>query len=266
MTLKNKKFPINKYGILSIILVLCLVLTGFNSYINYSHKKFKDYVVFYVQHQDDEVLWAGSAIVNAIKERGKNHVFVVLVSTGCGIYVFNKYKKYENLTDTQKSEYRNREFLASLDNLGVKKENIILLPEKNVNGNTDFNYMEKVALIFEENLKSVTHIAHTYKLDDHLQHLKNGSVIQNLYNVGKIKDAKYFVKPKFADKITFNNKIVYKANSIEDYEKVKNACEQYKLVDELEYREGIGYKSDHKSFDELLSNKDVPAILHTPNL
>ncbi|MCC0685075.1 PIG-L family deacetylase [Clostridioides sp. ZZV15-6383] len=266
MTLKNKKFTINKYGILSIILVLCLVLTGFNSYINYSHKKFKDYVVFYVQHQDDEVLWAGSAILNAIKERGKNHVFVVLVSTGRGIYVFNKYKKYENLTDMQKSEYRNREFLASLDNLGVKKENIILLPKKNVNGNTDFNYMEKVALIFEEKLKSVTHIAHTYKLDDHLQHLKNGSVIQNLYNAGKIKDAKYFVKPKFADKITFNNKIVYKANSTEDYEKVKNACEQYKLVDELEYREGIGYKSDHKSFDELLSNKDVPAILHTPNL
>ncbi|HFG9722573.1 TPA: PIG-L family deacetylase, partial [Clostridioides difficile] len=79
-------------------------------------------------------------------------------------------------------------------------------------------------------------------------------------------DAKYFVKPKFADKITFNNKIVYKAHSTEDYEKVKNACQQYKIVDELEYREGIGYKSDHKSFDKLLNNKDVPAILHTPNL
>ncbi|MDX5646591.1 PIG-L family deacetylase, partial [Clostridioides difficile] len=105
MTFKNKKFTINKYEILSIILVLCLILTGFSSYVNYSHKKFKDYVVFYVQHQDDEVLWAGSAIVNAIKERGKNNVFVVLVSTGCGISVFDKYKKYENLTNIQKSEY-----------------------------------------------------------------------------------------------------------------------------------------------------------------
>ena len=93
--------------------------------------------------------------------------------------------------------------------------------------------MEKIALTFEEKFKNVTHIAHTYKLDDHLQHLKNGSVIQNLYNAGKIKDAKYFVKPKFADKITFNNKIVYKAHSTEDYEKVKNACQQYKIVDEF---------------------------------
>ncbi|MDN9635297.1 PIG-L family deacetylase [Clostridioides difficile] len=266
MTFKNKKFTINKYEILSIILVLCLILTGFSSYVNYSHKKFKDYVVFYVQHQDDEVLWAGSAIVNAIKERGKNNVFVVLVSTGCGISVFDKYKKYENLTNIQKSEYRNREFLASLNSLGVIRKNIILLPEINTNGNTDFNYMEKIALTFEEKFKNVTHIAHTYKLDDHLQHLKNGSVIQNLYNAGKIKDAKYFVKPKFTDKITFNNKIVYKAHSTEDYEKVKNACQQYKIVDKLEHREGIGYKSDHKSFDKLLSNKDVPAILHTPNL
>ncbi|MCC0660305.1 PIG-L family deacetylase [Clostridioides sp. ZZV14-6154] len=266
MTLKNKKFTINKYGILSIILVLCLILTGFNSYINYSHRKFKDYVVFYVQHQDDEVLWAGSAIVNAVKERGKNHVFVVLVSTGCGISVFDRYKKYETLTDSQKSEYRNREFLASLNNLGVKRENIIILPEKNVNGTTNFNSMEEIAITFEKKFKSVTHIAHTYKLDDHLQHIKNGSVIQGLYNSGQIKDAKYFVKSKFAHEISFNNKIVYKAHSIEDYEKVKNACEQYKLIDESECREGIGYKSDHKSFDKLLNDKNVPSILHTPNL
>lgn len=153
MTLKNKKFTINKYGILSIILVLCLILTGFNSYVNYSNRKFKDYVVFYVQHQDDEVLWAGSAIVNAVKERGQNNVFVVLVSTGCGISVFDRYKKYETLTDSQKSEYRNREFLASLNNLGVKRENIIILPEKNVKGTTNFNSMEEIAITFEKNLK-----------------------------------------------------------------------------------------------------------------
>ncbi|MDN9381495.1 PIG-L family deacetylase, partial [Clostridioides difficile] len=64
----------------------------------------------------------------------------------------------------------------------------------------------------------------------------------------------------------FNNIIVNKAHSTEVYEKVNNACKQYKIVDELEDRECIGYKSDHKSFDKLLRNKDVPAILHTPNL
>ncbi|HBI92041.1 MAG TPA: PIG-L family deacetylase, partial [Terrisporobacter glycolicus] len=44
----------------------------------------------------------------------------------------------------------------------------------------------------------------------------------------------------------------------------RKACEQYKLVDENEKREGIGYKSDHKSFERLMRNYD--SILHTPSV
>ena len=49
--------------------------------------------------------------------------------------------------------------------------------------------MREVALNFEEKYKSVTHVAHTYKYDDHIMHRKNGKVIYDLYNEGKIKDA-----------------------------------------------------------------------------
>ena len=51
---------------------------------------FKNYVVFYPQHQDDEVLWAGRSIKYAVKKRGSNHVFVVLVSSGTGQRVFKQ--------------------------------------------------------------------------------------------------------------------------------------------------------------------------------
>lgn len=61
-------------------------------------------------------------------------------------------------------------------------------------------------------------ILYIYKLDNHLQHIKNGSVIQSL------------------------------------------------LIYESLGREGIGYKSDHKSFDNLVGQKSVPAILHTTGL
>ncbi|WP_052356827.1 PIG-L family deacetylase [[Clostridium] dakarense] len=256
----------NKNLILSIILCFFLTLTIFNIYKNNTNKQFKDYVVFYPQHQDDEVLWAGSAIVEAIKERGQDNVFVVLVSNGSGIAVFDKNEQYKKLTKDQKSSYRNREFLASLNALGVKDENIIILPKLNSNGDTDFNAMENIALEFEERFKSVTHVAHTYKFDDHLQHIKNGSIIQGLYNTGKIKDAKYFVKPQFAYKIFPTKKIIYNADSNEEYEMIKEACNQYKIIDENNQREGIGYKSDHKSFDKLLKNKTAPSILHTPNI
>lgn len=264
----NLKSKIKNKGILlvPIILGVCLIVTGFNNFNSYQNRKFKDYVVFYPQHQDDEVLWAGSAIVEAIQECGKDNVYVVQVSNGSGISVFNKESKYKNLTNNEKTQLRENEFLASVKALGVKKENVILLPNINKSDTTNFNLMEKVALEFEHHFKSVTHIAHTYKLDWHLQHLKNGAVIQSLYNSGKIKDAKYFVKPEYAYKIPSNNKILYKADSKEEYEKVKNACEQYKLIDEKNGREGIGYKSDHKSFDNLVSKQSAPSILHTPSL
>lgn len=261
MHLKN-----NKNLILSVILCFFLILAIFNIYKNNTNKQFKDYVVFYPQHQDDEVLWAGSAIVEAIAEKGQDNVFVVLVSNGSGIAVFDKNEQYKNLTKDQRSSYRNREFLASLNSLGVKKENIIMLPKLNSNGDTDFNTMENIALEFERNFKSVTHVAHTYKFDDHLQHIKNGSVIQGLYNTGKIKDAKYFVKPQFAYKIFPTKKIIYNADSNEEYKMIKEACEQYKIIDVSNQREGIGYKSDYKSFDTLLKNKTAPSILHTPNI
>ncbi|WP_243444924.1 PIG-L family deacetylase [Romboutsia maritimum] len=266
----NKKLKINnilrKSFALPLVISISFAAMGFSSYNNYINRQFNDYVVFYPQHQDDEVLWAGSAIVEAIKEKGQDNVFVVQVSNGSGISVFNKYDKYKNLTRKEKTEYRNREFLASVEKLGVKKENITILSNINKSDTTDFNLMERTALNFEKKYKNITHVAHTYKLDDHLQHLKNGAVIQSLYNSGKIKDVKYFIKPGFESDIPMGEKIIYKSNSNEDYDKVKNACEQYKIINESENREGIGYKSDHKSFDNLVLDKSVPAILHTPNI
>ena len=261
-----KKYLSIKYIVLSAILSTFFVFTTYDIYSQQNNEKFKDHVVFYCQHQDDEVLWAGSAIINAINEVGKDNVYVVLVSNGSGIAVFDRYKKFENLNPEDKIEYRNREFLASTKSLGVIPENTIILPKTSPQDESYFESMENIAIKFENKFNSVTHIAHTYKLDDHLQHIKNGSVIQGLYNAGKIQDAKYFVKPKYEDKITRNNKIIYTVKSERDYNKIKNACEHYKFVDSHSFREGIGYKSDHKSFDELLKNKSAPSYLHTPYL
>lgn len=259
-----KKFNSLKYLVLSAILSTFFVFTTYDIYSQQKNESFSDYVVFYCQHQDDEVLWAGSAILNAIDRVGEDNVYVVLVSNGSGIAVFDKYAKYKNLKTEEKTEYRNREFLASTRSLGVKPQNTIILAKANLNEESYFESMEKIALNFEKRFKSVTHIAHTYKYDDHLQHIKNGSVIQGLYNSGKIKDAKYFVKPKYENKIPLKEKIIYTVKSDSEYNKIKEACEQYKFVDSHNLREGIGYKSDHKSFEKLIEDKSAPSILHTP--
>ena len=215
------------------LFMLPAFITGFENEETYGDTKFKDNVVFYVQHQDDETLWASAAIIEAINEVGADHVYVVQVSYGTGIKVF-------------------------------KNENVILLPRINNSNSTSFDLMESQALKFEKELKSVTHVAHTYKLDWHLQHLKNGAVIQSLYNAGKVKDVKYFVKPQYEKDIPTDERIFYKVVDDKDKEKIRKACGEYKLIDKDKKREGIGYKSDHKSFERLMKNYD--SILHTANI
>jgi len=71
-----KKYLSIKYIVLSAILSTFFVFTTYDIYSQQNNEKFKDHVVFYCQHQDDEVLWAGSAIINAINEVGKDNVYV----------------------------------------------------------------------------------------------------------------------------------------------------------------------------------------------
>lgn len=249
---------------LLIALIISLFITGFENEDTYGDTKFKDNVVFYAQHQDDETLWASAAIIEAINKVGADNVYIVQVSYGTGIKIFKNEKIFENMSQEEKYEYREREFLEAVENLGIKRKNVILLPRINKSNSTSFDLMEQVALKFENELNSVTHVAHTYKLDWHLQHLKNGSVIQSLYNAGKVKDVKYFVKPEYKKDIPESERIFYKVVNEEDKEKIRNACESYKLIDKNKKREGIGYKSDHRSFENLMKNYD--SILHTANI
>ena len=65
--------------------------------------KFKDNVVFYAQHQDDETLfWASAAILEAINEVGVDNVYVVQISYGTGIKIFNKEETFKNMGQMEK--------------------------------------------------------------------------------------------------------------------------------------------------------------------
>ncbi|WP_243444970.1 PIG-L family deacetylase [Romboutsia maritimum] len=227
------------------------------------NKTFEKYVVFYPQHQDDEVLWGGSAIIEAIRQNGSDNVYVVLVSDGSGVNVF-KDKKYENLTRKEKECLRNHEFKAALTKLGVKESNTIILPQVDGKVGTHFDTMENVALEFEKKYKSVTHIAHSYKYDDHIMHVKNGEVIQNLYEQGKIKHALYFLKPTYLDNVNKDKRVIYITRDKNGHKAVKKACLEYQVKDENINRHGIGYTSAHSYFDKLLNDEYLTSVLHLP--
>ena len=225
------------------------------------NKQFREYAVFYPQHQDDEVLWGGSAMRRAVNILGPDYVFVVLVSDGSGDNVF-KDKIYKDKSREEKKELRNKEFYAALYDLGIKEENILILADMDNKTGSHFELMREVALNFEEKYKSVTHVAHTYKHDDHIMHRKNGKVIYDLYNEGKITDAMFYVKPKYVKKVPENKRVIYKAKSYEDYDAIVNACNEYRVINKEKDRRGIGYISAHSYFDQLLSDPELTSILH----
>lgn len=222
-----------------------------------------DVVVFYGQHQDDETLFAGSTIIDAIKSVGKENVYIVLISDGDETGVFEG-ERYKNLSVEDKARIRNNEFIAATEKLGVPRENLVFLnqPEKKVNKELVGDTM----LYFEQKYENVTHITHSYMYDSHLQHLSTGKILYNLYNKGLIKDCRFFGRKELIP--TNNQKMLIQSisDNNEEKQKIIKACNEYKLDNKDMIREGIGYKSVKSLFDNLTSDPLNTSYLHEPGL
>lgn len=220
---------------------------------------FGDTVVFYTQHQDDETLFAGSTIVDAIEAVGKENVYVVLITDGTGSEVFN-WSRYKDISNETKIALRTNEFKASLSQLGVLENNIMLLgqPENNIDKNVIVNTID----YFESNFTNVTHITHSYKYDTHPQHLATGELLNNLYINGFIKDCRFFIPPSELNKIPQTDLIESVSDNINERNKVLNACNEYILDNKDMVREGIGFKSVPGLFRNLTSDPKVSSYLH----
>lgn len=222
---------------------------------------FNDKVVFYSQHQDDETLFAGSAIVDAIEAVGKENVYIVLITDGNESGVFSS-SRYSNLTLKQKIQLRNNEFNAAVNRLGISNKNIIYLNQPE--GAIDKNVLKNQILSFEKNLGSVTHITHSYQYDYHEQHLTTGRLLYSLYKEGLISDCRFFARKEFIHNRTNKLLVESVADNSNERNKVLRAIDEYKLDRGDMIREGIGYKSVKKLFDELYSDKLVTSYLHYP--
>lgn len=220
-------------------------------------------VVFYSQHQDDETIFAGSAIVDAIQAVGPENVYVVLISDGDESGVFTD-PRYKNLSLEKKTALRNNEFRAATAQLGILEKNLAFLnqPEKNL----DENLIKATILNFENTFDNVTHVTHSYKYDLHEQHLKTGNILYDLYNKGQIKDCRFFGRKDLIPNT--NNKLLIESISDNEIEKNKvlKACFEYKLDNRDMIREGIGYKSVSSLFDNLTFDPLNKSYLHEPGL
>lgn len=224
---------------------------------------YSDTVVFYSQHQDDETLFAGSAIVDAIQAVGAENVYVVLISDGDESGVFNS-PRYKSLDLEGKTKLRNNEFKAAIAQLGVLEKNLLFLnqPENNI----DEDIVSSTIVNFENKYQNVTHVTHSYTYDLHAQHLKTGELLYNLYNKGIIKDCRFFARKELISNTAHKLLIQNVADNNTEKKKVVSACNEYKLDNKDMVREGIGYKSVPSLFDNLTVDPLTTSYLHEPGL
>ena len=220
-----------------------------------------DVVVFYSQHQDDETLFAGSAIVDAIESVGKENVYMVLVSDGNESGVFDN-PRYINLTREERAKLRNNEFIAACNRLGIDSNNIKYLNESDEN--FKFSELSNTVLDFENNYNNVTHVAHSYQYDINPQHMQSGKIVYDLFRQGFINDCRFFARTDQANKIPKDYLIEAVADDSSEREKVIQATDEYRVNNGDMIREGIGYKSVQGLFDNLINSPKVNSYLHEP--
>lgn len=232
--------------------------------INYYHKpneNKKPVAIFYVPHQDDELLTMGVAVVNHI-ESG-NDVHLVLLTDGSASSALStvnqKLKRdgYKTITRQQFSDVRDQEFKNSAIALGVQPSNIHY--ENLKDGNTHVKDIKNIIMKYEKKYPNARHKTMTY-IDDHRDHRNAGQALLQLYNEGKVKDARFYIQDLHRVKGKKHWKENYKSSY---YTKIKNAATSYMTYNPEKNQYAIGYTSVRGHFDNLLKNP--VSYYHLPN-
>nr|WP_282958552.1 PIG-L family deacetylase [Metabacillus idriensis] len=210
----------------------------------------KPTAIFYVPHQDDELLSMGVGILHHL-EVGYN-VIVVLYTDGQGSSVLNQLK----MTPEEFGEKRDREFRRSTKALGVLSKNIhyLNIPDSKVTKED----MRKIIMDYENLYPNAVHRAYSY-YDLHNDHRVAGEALNELYNEERLnKDVKFYI-----------NYGKYETKGIEEpykesyKEELMNGIKAYKTYYPRLGSYAIGWKSASPLFINL--EKNPKSLYHLPN-
>lgn len=167
----------------------CLAVTG-------DHAAQKPVTVFYIPHQDDEVLSMSVGIVNHLWHG--HDVHVVLYTDGKpSDYAANNLNRdlrnnggFEPLTKDEMVTVRNDEFYRSCLAMGVTHENIHIDPVSALNKSN----LKDLILRYEDYLNKPNHKAMSYR-DLARSHSVSGQALNELYNAGQVaKPPRFYIR------------------------------------------------------------------------
>ena len=224
-------------------------------------------ILYFAPHQDDELLSMGIHICSSVRK--KLDVHVILCSDGSKSIVRNILKnrktcsKHEgmhqyDLTIEEFIQARDREFIDSCLALGVKRENIHIPINRNVDGFVNTTQIENlmthfVALYGKDSV--ICTLSPTNGTSQHQDHKALGLAAERLLNRGVVGEVNFFIEPYHFTQIVDNARLIpieptIKPASVNDKMHIKKAIDAYSYWNPDEQRYACGYHSVTTEFND----------------
>lgn len=241
-------------------------------------------VLFFIPHQDDEVLSFSSTIRKYINKGYKPHV--ILATDGsrdegvrarlngvagkvCRVHNYAHIPKKENynynnrkldyITYELLTKYRNDEYVNALLALGVKKENIHIPSEVATDGSLSKEYSVGLIRKYINKYKNATvHTFYNEKFSrgNHNDHMNLGKGATELFNKGEVDNLYLHVEPYLYKDFVNNNLdediIIDKPASTKDRDIILNSMKEYNIWNPQDGKLAVGYHSVNQHFDKAM--------------
>lgn len=255
-----------------------------------------DSVIFFIPHQDDEMLSFSTTIKRYI-DKGCD-VKVVLMANGskskarltlngednriCGVhkYLHNPLKEgymientsIEYIDEEILSDYRNDEFYRALVVMGVPYKNIYfsetLIDDNKLSEEIAIKGVKKILKKYP-NSRVHTFFDENYSNKNHMDHVNLGKACKKLYDDGYIDQLYFHVEPyvydDYVDTYSYSSIYEYLPSDDESDKIIKNAIKEYMIWDPKNGKLGVGYHSVRMYFEEAINNP-VNYILKAKNV
>lgn len=201
--------------------------------------------IYYIPHQDDELLQMGVSILNHINEGYDVHLVLCTdgqtswakgILNGKNRCPWHKTIHRFHLSDEKFLEIRNHEFTWSSLCLGVKPENIHFRQHKD--GDLSVEAAKKIILEFEKAYPDSVHMTMTY-MDSHPDHAALGEGVYQLYREKYINDVRFYIDVMQKNRIDG----ILEPLKKEYLQKLRNAIIAYKSFVPNNNLYAVGYHS-----------------------
>lgn len=218
----------------------------------------KPKAAFFFSHQDDIILFAHSAIVNAVKELGPENVKVVLINNGNGSSIYRMIKAGKlnpkipsTMTIEEFMQARDNEFNKELDAYGIPNENRIHL---NISDSTTSLHMDELRRNIREFIsdgQDYQFFTFSYFKEPQSDHKAVGEMFRELYDNQEIDNVYFVNKPKAYKYLTKDIKFSTNIETQDDIDIIRNAMKSYSMYEPENGLYGIGILSVRDMFETL---------------